>query len=132
MAYKMNCLAPSAVFASLMLLSACSTPLEDCVSNAQRNYNATYQAIQVAEGNVARGYAINSQQVPYQYTGSCYNSYIGSYACQQTGYRTDNTPVAIDVNEERRKIRKYSAALPNIKKQTEAAVEQCRRTYPAK
>ena len=132
MASKTNYVAPLTIFACIMLLSACSTPLEDCVSNAQGNYNVTYQAIQVAEGNVARGYAINSQRVPYQYTGICYNSYIGSYACQQTSYRTDNTPVAIDVNEERRKIREYSAALPKIQKQTEASIEQCRRTYPAK
>ncbi len=121
-----------AILACLTLVSACSTPLENCISNAQSNYNATYRAIQVAQENVARGYAINRQRVPYQTTGICYNYTIGNYSCMQTDYRTEETPVSIDVNEERQKIKEYSAALPSLQRQAGAATAQCQQTYPAK
>jgi hypothetical protein len=47
-------------------------------------------------------------------------------------YRTEETPVSIDVNAERSKIREYSSALPRLEKQAETATAQCQKTFPAK
>jgi len=112
------------------MLASCATPLQQCVSQATSNYNAVLAAISVAQGNVARGYAVNTQTVPYQFTGTCYAAYIGAYACPQTSYRTQETPVAINVAEERSKINQYTALLPNLQKQANAATQQCQRQYP--
>jgi len=112
-------------------LSSCSTPLQDCVSRATGDYNSTVQAISVAQGNVARGYAISYQSVPYQSIGVCYNGY-GSYSCMQTNYRTQESPVSIDVSEERYKIQQYSAMLPALKRQAEAGSAQCQKEFPEK
>lgn len=117
--------------AILALLSSCSTPLEQCLTTANSEYYAISSGIAESERNVTRGYAVHSQTVPYTYTGSCYDYYIGSYSCPQTGYRTQETPVAIDVNEERRKLSSLRKMLPAASTRANAAAEQCRATYPA-
>jgi hypothetical protein len=81
--------------------------------------------------NIARGYAVHSQRVPYQYTGVCYNQYVGSYSCPRTGYRTQQTPVAIDVRLERQKLADIDRMLPQLERQAQAATAQCQATYPA-
>jgi hypothetical protein len=46
--------------------------------------------------------------------------------------RTEETPVSIDVNAERSKIREYSSALPRLRAQAVIATAQCQKTFPAK
>lgn len=111
------------------LISGCSTPLEQCLNNAQSDWRAAAASISEIEGNIARGYAIHTQTVPYTYQGVCYSGTL-SYACPMTGYRTQETPVAVDVNQERQKLAALRKNLPNYKKQAAAASEQCRAAYP--
>lgn len=113
-----------------LLLAACSTPLEQCMSDARSELSAMLDLRAETSSNVDRGYAIHRQQVPYQYTGVCYNQDVGNYSCPLTGYRTQETPVSIDVRFERKRLKDIDRRLPQLERQAEAAVSQCRATYP--
>ncbi len=114
----------------LVLLAACSTPLEQCINDSSKEYHALMAKIKKSEENISRGYAIHSASVPYTYQGTCYNEYIGSYSCPQTGYRVQETPVEIDISQERAKLKRFKKLLPNARKAAEAGAKQCRAQFP--
>ncbi len=127
MYFKFSAISTSSL---LFLLAGCATPLEQCINTVQAEYRNTLALRAETNANIARGYALHTQSVPYQYTSVCYNPYVGSYSCQQTGYRTQETPVAIDVNLERQKLRELDRLLPRLEQEASIATEQCRVTYP--
>jgi len=115
---------------ALGLLSACTSPQEACINQANSQYSVLLSSISQTQGNITRGFAIHRQQVPYTYTGSCYSQYVGNYSCPQTGYRTQETPVAVNVSEERRKLQELQSLVSNYRAQSVSAVAQCRMQYP--
>ncbi len=85
--------------------------------------------------NIARGYAVHRQSVPYTVPDTCYRTdpYTNDmipYSCPKTAYRTQETPVAIDVAQERKKLSGYQKLLPKFKAQAEAGTRQCIAQYP--
>ncbi|MCF6302374.1 MAG: hypothetical protein L3J13_04115 [Devosiaceae bacterium] len=120
----------STSFAALLTLSACSTPIQTCISNASADRDEIAEKFEIAQGNVERGYAIHRQSVPYTYTGQCFNGTVGSYSCQKTGTRVLETPVTIDVNEERQKLAALERQLILANQRADAQVAQCRALYP--
>ena len=119
------------ILSTTWILSSCATPtpLQQCISQAMYQYEAMASAIYVAEGNVARGYAINRNQESYQIDGTCFNGYT-YYSCPSTQYKTVETSVPLSVAEERYKLQQYYVALPGLKQQSEIASQQCRKQYP--
>ncbi|HHB83054.1 MAG TPA: hypothetical protein ENK61_06235 [Devosia sp.] len=126
----MRKLLSSTTFAALFVLSACSTPLETCISNASADRDTIVQKIAIAQGNIDRGYAIHRQSVPYTYTGECIGANVGRYACEKTGTRIDETPVTIDINEERQKLAALERQLIIANQRVNADMAQCRVLYP--
>ena len=124
--YKLSAIAVGVGLA----LAGCATPLEQCLSNAQRDYQDVLAAITATETNIDRGYAVHRQSVPYTYQGVCYHVDVGNYSCPQTGYRTQETPVAIDINAEKIKLRTLRRSVSALQRSTEDASRQCRATYP--
>ncbi|UWQ18456.1 hypothetical protein [Jannaschia sp. M317] len=116
---------------AIVLLGACSTPLETCMRSASSSYSNALALKSTAQGNIARGYAIHRQRVPYQVASTCYNAYVGSYSCMQTSYRTQETPVPVNLAEERRRVRDIDRLLPKLRAEADAGVRQCQATYPA-
>ena len=116
--------------AALALLAACATPQEACISQARAEVAALEARISTAQGNIERGYAIHRQTVPYTYVDSCLDDAGALYPCEKSGTRIEETPVAIDVAEERAKLARYRAELPVLKAQAQAQIAQCRIAYP--
>lgn len=121
--------------ASLGLLAACATPREQCIAGATQDYRSVEAAIATAQGNIARGYALHTQTVPYTVPSTCYRNdpyrnIVIPYPCPTTQYRTQTTPVAIDVSEERRKLADYQKILPQLRKQAQVQVQQCVAQFP--
>ncbi|NOR63629.1 MAG: hypothetical protein GQ535_14190 [Rhodobacteraceae bacterium] len=114
----------------LGFLSACISPQEACIGQANSQYSALLSSISETQANITRGFAIHRQRVPYTYTGTCYSQYVGSYSCPQTGYRTQETPVAVNVSEERRKLQELQSLVSSYRAQSVSAVAQCRMQYP--
>ncbi len=115
---------------ALALLAACATPQEQCINTASNQVRTMQALINTTQGNIARGYAIHRSQEPYEVIDVCYDTDGKSYNCFHTEYRTKETPVAIDVTEERRKLAQLKRRLPAEKRKMDAAIANCRVQFP--
>ena len=111
-----------------LLLAGCLSPLERCIAQANRPAVATASAITETQGNIARGYAIHTQTVPYPIMYFCTPPGERSHYCTRQGYRTVETPVAINIDQERRKLASLRKILTRQKTEAQRATAQCRAT----
>ncbi len=120
-------IAPAAV---LVLLAACTTPQEACIYDAQKELRTLQARIDTARGNIDRGYAIHRQVVPYTYAAICHTDAGEAYQCERNATRIQETPVSIDLGEERARLARLRAALPAARRAAEVRIAECRRVYP--
>lgn len=113
-----------------LTLAACATPQERCISGVRSEQARITSEIRVIEGNIARGYAIHRQSVPYTFIGTCYDKTRARYACEKNDTRIVETPVAIDISEERRKLAPLRGRLVAVQARVDANVAQCRAQFP--
>lgn len=113
-----------------LVLAACTTPQERCISGALSEQRSLSNQIRIIETNVSRGYAIHSQTVPYTYIDTCFDNANMPYSCQKNGSRVQETPVAINTVEERRKLAPLRQRLAAVQARTNASVAQCRAQFP--
>ncbi len=122
-------------FVPLFLLTACATPQERCIREGAAEETRLRAQITEAEGNIERGYAIHRQIVPETVFHTCQRvrdgKIIGYYPCPETYYRAVETPVAIQVSEERKKLATLKSALPGAVRRSEDKAAQCRAVYPS-
>ena len=111
-----------------LLLAGCLSPLERCIAQANRPAVATASAITETQGNIARGYAIHTKTVPYPIMYFCTPPGERAHYCTRQGYRTVETPVAINIDQERRKLASLSKILTRQKTEAQRATAQCRAT----
>ena len=117
------------------VLSGCATPKQECIAGATRQLRSVESALVTAQGNIDRGYAIHTQRVPYTIGQICYDTYrtthaVIPYSCPVTQYRTQTTPVPINVTEERRKVAEYQQMLPELRQQAYAGIQACNAQFP--
>ncbi len=117
-------------FLGLTTLAACATPLEQCIRSANQNVRAINAGIATAEGNISRGYAIHENTEQYISYGTCYDSDNNRYICPETAYRTVETPVPIDVSEQRKRRNELRKLLPEAEERARRAVQQCYQIHP--
>ncbi|WP_254656356.1 hypothetical protein [Roseovarius sp. 217] len=128
----------SRIFAALVLASfaaGCSTPRESCIASVTRDYRALESLMVETQQNIIRGYAVHSQSVPYTVQGIChwsdpYTYRTLPYPCPSTQYRTQTTPVAIDVSHEKEKLAQYKRLLPDYAARAANGVKQCNAQFP--
>ena len=111
-----------------LLLVGCLSPLERCIAQANRPAVATASAITETQGNIAPGYAIHTQTVPYPIMYFCTPPGERAHYCTRQGYRTVETPVAINIDQERRKLASLRKILTRQKTEAQRATAQCRAT----
>ncbi len=129
---------PTRILLSAFLLagiSACSTPRENCIAGATADYRTLQASISETKLNIARGYAVHRQSVPYVVPNTCYRTDPNTnatipYPCPTTAYRTVETPVSINVVQEKKKLSGYLKLLPKYKAQADAGTRQCIAQYP--
>jgi len=118
----------------LALLAACATPQERCIRQGASEQTRLLNEVKETEANIARGYAIHRQTVPETVFYTCRRvrdgEVVGYYPCPETYYRTIETPVAIDVAEERKRLRGLKDALPGASTRAAEAAAQCRILHP--
>lgn len=116
------------------VVTACSTPLEQCNASATQEYRSLIAASNEAQDNISRGYAVHTTSVPYTVHQTCYRNdpitfALIPYSCPQTHYRKQSTPVAIDVAQERQKLKRLRSQLPEAEKRAQAGLVQCSARY---
>lgn len=117
---------------ALMGLAGCVSPLDACVSRADQDLAGLSAAIETARLNVARGYAVNTQTVPTTgltlCTGSTFggkSTVVGATWCNQTEYRTVQTPLPLDIEAEEDKLAQMQERLPAARERRNREVAAC-------
>ncbi len=115
---------------ALAILAACATPQQQCINTASNEVRAITSAISTSKGNISRGYAIHRQTQSYQVPSVCYDNDDKPYRCFDFDTRVVETPVSINVAEERRKLASLQKRLPAATRKMNAGVASCRVQFP--
>ena len=110
---------------AIIMMSGCLSPREQCVSDAKIPQRLAMKERGLVAQNLDRGYAIHTQQVPYSYQGQCQDANLKYYPCIVNGYRTQETPVPIDMKREEAKLRKLDARISLILENERRQLAQC-------
>lgn len=118
-----------------LILVACATPQEQCLNRAGAKVRNLEERIEVARGNIDRGYAVHiSRSRPT--VGFCSGYYGGYYryggvsSCVASDPGPREQAVPIDVAEERAKLQRLEAALVRERDAFESAAGRCRAAFP--
>ena len=110
---------------AIIMVSGCLSPREQCVSDAKIPQRLAMKERGLVAQNLDRGYAVHTQQVPYSYQGQCQDANLKYYPCIVNGYRTQETPVPIDMKREEAKLRKLDARISLILENERRQLAQC-------
>ena len=120
--------------AALVLLSACATPREACISEASADLRRVNAFITDTQANIARGYALETRQEVRVREALCYgldsegNPF--SFECEKTEVIDVQVPVAINLAAEREKLDSLIAQQAVLERQSQARIQACIAAYP--
>lgn len=124
---------------SLLALAACGTPQERCINRASAESRNLQALLAEVDGNLARGYAYETYEVPVASWDMCgYDTFrrrdgamvSRPHMCLDTDTVTARRPVPIDPQSEKRKRDALIARLNALRPQLDANLAACRATYP--
>lgn len=122
------------LLAPLVILTACQTPRDACISNAMREQRTLNTLVEQTRANIARGYGLADQQEVRTRPDLCRGTDASgapiTVRCEKTEVTTVQVPVAIDLNAERAKLDSLLARQSQLERQTAAAIQQCAAAYP--
>ena len=118
----------------LALLAACGTPQERCISRNTKDLRIVENLIQEVEGNLARGYAVET----YRYTDDVWTrchardkeGNIYSYSCVKEIVREDTRPKAIDLKAEAATLVGLRERQTQLQVLAKSVISQCQSLYP--
>ncbi len=117
-----------------LLLAACATPQQQCISDANRELSVVNQLVNQTRANVARGFAISEREEIVVRTGTCVGETDEGVEfeveCEKTDTRTVREPVAIDLNAEKAKLASLEQRQLQLRETVNATVAQCRAQFP--
>lgn len=118
-----------------LALSACSQR-DLCLDAASKELRVLSRLIQTTQGNLERGYAIGTREVPEERRRRCtVTQPDGSkitQICTRIVTRTKRFPVAIDLRAEQRKLDSLLVRQRLEQRRTASAQQACLAQYPEK
>jgi hypothetical protein len=118
----------------LLAIAACSTPREQCISNANGQLRTLDRLIDVASGNVQRGFALAEVQDVRVLRTTCQGTNEdGStfrFPCEETETFTRREPVSINIVEERVKLVQLQDQRDSAARDVAARTQQCIAIHP--
>jgi hypothetical protein len=122
------------ILLSLLAIAACSTPREQCISNANGQLRTLDRLIDVASGNVQRGFALAEVQDVRVLRTTCQGTNEdGStfrFPCEETETFTRREPVSITIVEERGKLAQLQDQRDSAARDVAARTQQCIAIHP--
>lgn len=126
------------VILPLLVLAACATPQEQCISRNTSEFRAVSRLLAEVEGNLARGYAWQERNVVRTEWDDCPavmrnkngERVIVARPCLRDVTDTERYRVPIDPAAEARKRDNLMARRNALAKQANASVAACRAAYP--
>ena len=127
-----------AALAFPLLLAACGTPQERCISRNTDEYRTVSRLLAEVEGNLARGYAWEEREVVRDRLTHCRTYYRGKDGEVRVGYEpcwrdyvdVQRYRVPIDPAAEERKRANLSARKAALANRTASVVNACKAAYP--
>jgi hypothetical protein len=125
-----------------LILIACGTPQERCISGVTRELRVINGLVAETEVNLARGYSLEEQVISTPVWVYCDQPVLvtqpdgsqswalGGGMCMEDSARTIERPRAIDPALERRKLDGLLQQQARLKKQAAPAIAQCQALYP--
>lgn len=118
----------------LLAIAACSTPREQCISNANGQLRTLDRLIDVASRNVQRGFALAEVQDVRVLRTTCQGTNEdGStfrFPCEETETFTRREPVSINIVEERVKLAQLQDQRDSAARDVAARTQQCIAIHP--
>jgi hypothetical protein len=121
----------------LALLAACGTPQEQCIARNTRDLRTVERLIVETQGNLDRGYALETVTLYEDYWDTCYDrvavegeEVLRPRPCLQERSYTEERPKAIDLNAEARKLDSLKVKRGELSRAAEAVIAQCKAEYP--
>ncbi|MCZ0961629.1 hypothetical protein [Paracoccus benzoatiresistens] len=121
-----------------LVVAACGTPQERCISQNTSEYRTVSRLLAEVEGNLARGYAWEERQVVRDYLTQC-RSYrydwdgraiYGYEPCWRDYVDIERYRVPIDPAAEQRKRDNLAARQAVLAERAASAVQACRAAFP--
>ncbi|WP_295042626.1 hypothetical protein [uncultured Paracoccus sp.] len=128
----------AATLALPLLLAACGTPQERCISSNTSEYRTVSRLLAEVEGNLARGYAWEERQVVRDRLTQCRSVWrdkdgravIEYRPCWRDYVDTERYRVPIDPAAEQRKRDNLAARKAQLGDRAAAVVQACRDAFP--
>ena len=112
-------------------LAACATPQQSCISAANRQPKIVDGLIATTRANLGRGYAVETRQVLVNSHQVCGKTPEGKdILCEMAVTEDKRVPVAIDLDEETRKLNSLLARRAEMENQRHGRIAQCIAQYP--
>ncbi|MDO6667660.1 hypothetical protein Q4511_01870 [Paracoccus sp. 1_MG-2023] len=130
--------APLAIIALPLLLAACGTPQDRCISRNTDEYRTVSALLAEVEGNIARGYSWEERQVVRTRFGQCRdvrrdkdgNREIVTRGCWRDYVDEERYRVPIDPAAEARKRDNLASRKAALAPSAASAVSACRAAFP--
>lgn len=120
----------------LLTLAACATTEQRCVKKASYDLRTVDALIAETEASIARGFTYATEPSPFNGGwGFCTGGGGGRYGggmlmCTNTANQTVQVPVAVDVDEQKRKLASLKAKRAELQQSTSSAVQACQIAAP--
>jgi len=126
---------PFLLFLPILVLVACATPREQCLSQVSRDLRINESLIAEVQGNLVRGYALRNEQRVREVRRTCRGvTETGETVrtrCPDVQVRNVRVPVAIDLAAEQRKLTSLRNQNAQLRAATQAAQDRCVALHPA-
>lgn len=114
-----------------LLLAACATPREQCVSAATKDLQTVEFLIAETQANLSRGYAFETDYEIRSSIDVCAGGWDPMRFCTRTYTVPRNRPIAIDPALETKKLNTLKTQQADLKRRAAPAVQACQKQYPA-
>ncbi|KJZ20707.1 hypothetical protein [Loktanella sp. S4079] len=125
---------PALILLPIIALTACATPREQCISDANQDLYVLRALINEARGNLARGYALAETTDVRTLTKMCRGENKEGetfrFPCNETETYTSTRPVAIDLDAEQTKLEQLERRLVQAQANSDQMVAQCIAIHP--
>ena len=122
---------------ALALLAACGTPQEQCIARNTRDLRTVDRLLLETEGNLKRGYALETVTRYEDYWGTCLDrGSVGGQLvavqrpCLQEYSYTEQRPRAIDLDAEAKKLQSLKTKRRDLAAKAKPVIAQCQAQFP--
>lgn len=121
-----------ALFAFLLLLTACATPRERCISGATEDIRVLDRLIAQSRGTIERGYALDTERRTNWQWVICGRNSNGAFRyCWQPYDSYRRVPTAVNLNEEQQRLESMIVKRKQLAAELGPKIAACEATFPA-